>query len=467
MILLLPFLLSCDFDAFDYDIDDLFFPPEPSFLQVTVDCSGGLLEVEAMLESEYRVSNVTIEREDEDETALEPLFPTLDVEAMSGAFSRWSFETEHDCDTPLMNTWTAYTVLGSSASYEVAWPDVDLEEGALDPPHGTDAGGSTVTIVGESMEAVTAVWFGENEATLGEASDTELTVTTPAGDVGTVDVTLEAPFTEVLLDDAFTYWPDATGMVTGFSLMHVHVYSPSYFSVGSGYVTLDVYGPFAQFELFMQEPLAPDVTYPVIYGDAGACTGDDYEWAATSVGSYLTFENDELGSLAMLPAPSGSLAYYYVESDVDPDLWGGQAFDLGIVEQTEQFAEMTVDDALLIPTMPSDPSFDWETTNSFTWGEDLVFSWTDTSAQRVAWTLYPAAGWTTLDTISCMADATTGELVVPWDTLTANIDETQVTTVFATLTFIEDDWVIMPHDNSWFWSLGFIDTWLYAQVVEP
>jgi hypothetical protein len=105
--------------------------------------------------------------------------------------------------------------------------------------------------------------------------------------------------------------------------------------------------------------------------------------------------------------------------------------------------------------------------NEFVWGEDLVFSWTDTSAQRVAWTLYPSAGWTVLNTVSCVADATTGELVVPWATLTDGIDPSQVTTVFAVLTFIEDEFVPLPHDNSDFWAMGFIDLWLYAEVVQP
>jgi hypothetical protein len=459
---LLFLFIACEFDA-----EDLSDPPPPSFLEVSVACADGTLSVEALVESEYDVNNVLIERIDQDELELDPLFPTLDVSAMGGELTRWDFETEHDCDQPMLTTWTAYTVLGSEASTEVAWPDVDLEDGAVDPPYGTDAGGSTVTIAGVSMDAVTAVWFGDSAATIGAATETELTVVTPAGAVGAVDVTLEAPFTEVLLEDAFTYWPDATGMVTGFSQMHMHVYSPSYFSVGSAYTTLEVYGPFVQLEVIMQEPLAPEVTYPVIYGEAGECSGGSAEWAAVDVGSYVSFASDDLGSLAMLSNGNDQPVYYYVEADVDPHLWGGQVFDLGLNEQTDQFPAMAVDELLPIPTMPSDPSFDWTVANEFVWGEDLVFSWTDTSAQRVAWTLYPSAGWTVLNTVSCVADATTGELVVPWATLTDGIDPSQVTTVFAVLTFIEDEFVPLPHDNSDFWAMGFIDLWLYAEVVQP
>ncbi len=455
------------FIACDFDIDDLSDPPEPSFLEVTVACEGDVLTVETLIESEYDVNNVVIERIDVDEAELDPLFPTLDVSAMGGELTRWELETEHACDTPMLTTWTAYTALGNSASTDVAWPEVDLDDGAIDPPFGTDAGGSVVTILGESMDAITAVWFGDSEATLGAATDTELSVTTPAGAEGVVDVTLEAPFTELVLEDAFTYWPDNTGMVTGFSQMHMHVYSPSYFSVGSAYTTLDAYGPFVQLEVIMQEPLGPDLSYPVIYAEAGSCSGGSYEWAAVDVGSYVGFASDDMGSLAMLSNGNDQPVYYYVEAEVDPDLWGGQLFELTINEDTDLFPAMTVDEALPIPTMPSDASFDYTVANEFTWGEDVSFTWTDTTAQRVAWTLYPSAGWSVLDTVSCVADATTGELVVPWDTLTANIDPSQVTTLFAVLTFIEDDYTTMPHDNSEFWSMGFVDLWLYGEVAQP
>ena len=462
MTILLFLFIACELDT-----DDLLDPPEPSFLEVSVDCADDTLSVEALIESEYSVNNVVIERVDQDDTELDPLFPTLDVSAIGGELTRWDFETEHDCEQPLLNTWTAYTALGNSASYEVAWPDVELDDGAIYPPFGTDAGGSTVTIAGDNMDAVTAVWFGDAQATLGDATTSELAVFTPAGTVGIVDVTLEAPFTEVVLPEAFTYWPDATGMVTGFSQMHMHVYSSSYFSVGSAYTTLDVYGPFAQLEVIMQEPLLQEQSFPSIYADAGSCTGGSYDWASVDVGSYVSFASDDLGSLAMLSNGNDQPVYYYVESDVDPSLWGGQVFDMGLNEQTDQFPALTVEDLLPIPTLPSDASFDWTITNEFTWGDDLVFSWTDTTAQRVSWTLYPSAGWTVLDTVSCVADATTGELVVPWDTLTYGIDASHVTTLFAQLTFIEDELVTMPHDNSDFWAMGFVDMWLYAEMVQP
>ena len=461
-MLLLLLVMGCEFD-----VDDLAAPPAPEFLEVTVDCSDDQLSVQALIESKYDVTNVVIESVDEADTELEPLFPTLDVSAIGGELTRWELETDHDCDEPILTTWTAYTVISSSASAEVAWPDVQLSEGAVQPPYGTDAGGSTVTIDGSGMGEVTEVWFGEAQGSISDAMDTTLTVETPAGSVGTVDVTLIAPFNEVVLEGAFTYYPDASGMITGFSQMHMHVYSPTYFSIGSGYTTLEAYGPFVQLEVILQEPLTEDESYPVVFAEAGECEGGTYEWASIDVGAYLGFASDDLGSLAMLSNGNDQPVYYYVEASVDPELWAGQSFSLDLNEQTDQFPAMTVDDALLIPTLLNDPSFDWEAANQLTWGEDLAFSWSDTSAQRVQWTLYPSQGWTVLDTLSCMADATTGELVVSWDTLTANIDADQVDTVFAVLTFIQDEFVRLPHDDSDFWSVGLLDYWLYTEVVTP
>ena len=89
-----------------------------------------------------------------------------------------------------------------------------------------------------------------------------------------------------------------------------------------------------------------------------------------------------------------------------------------------------------------------------TWGEDVTYTWGDVSADRMWWTLYAAQGYTTLSSITCMADASTGELTVSREELTAGIDEDSVTTLFAPLGFMEDERVPMAHDGNEFWSLG-------------
>jgi hypothetical protein len=60
-----------------------------------------------------------------------------------------------------------------------------------------------------------------------------------------------------------------------------------------------------------------------------------------------------------------------------------------------------------------------------------------------------------------------GELIVPWDVLTADVDPDTVTSVIARLGFLQDDLDTLPHDNSDFWSLGMLNYWLYNDVVSP
>ena len=60
---------------------------------------------------------------------------------------------------------------------------------AIFPGSGTTKGGTTVTIIGSNLSNVTAVTIGANDATnLKIESSTQITCTTPAGDVGTDDV---------------------------------------------------------------------------------------------------------------------------------------------------------------------------------------------------------------------------------------------------------------------------------------
>ena len=57
---------------------------------------------------------------------------------------------------------------------------------ALNPTHGTAAGGNTVTITGTDLTGATAVNFGANAATgVTVVNATTITATAPAGAAGT------------------------------------------------------------------------------------------------------------------------------------------------------------------------------------------------------------------------------------------------------------------------------------------
>lgn len=85
----------------------------------------------------------------------------------------------------------------------------------IDPDAGPLAGGTVVTITGENLTGATGVNFGGTPGTaFTVVSDTEITVTTPAGTAGAVDVVLLSPNGNVTEADAFTYAavPTVTGI---------------------------------------------------------------------------------------------------------------------------------------------------------------------------------------------------------------------------------------------------------------
>jgi hypothetical protein len=77
---------------------------------------------------------------------------------------------------------------------------------AVTPSAGPTAGGQTVVLTGTGLDGVTDVSFGGVPATIvGTPTDTSITVTTPAGAAGLVDVTLDGADGAAVLEDAYTY----------------------------------------------------------------------------------------------------------------------------------------------------------------------------------------------------------------------------------------------------------------------
>ena len=84
---------------------------------------------------------------------------------------------------------------GNSPAAQFEYGAVASEAASLTPPSGSEAGGTVVTITGTGFTGATGVTFGGELGTaFSVVNDTTITVTTPAGDLGDVDV--------VVLDDA-------------------------------------------------------------------------------------------------------------------------------------------------------------------------------------------------------------------------------------------------------------------------
>lgn len=77
----------------------------------------------------------------------------------------------------------------------------------VSPATGTVLGNTSVTITGTGFNAATTVRFGSNAATITARTATTLTVTTPAGNVGPVDVVVTNPGNQsATLTGGFTYF---------------------------------------------------------------------------------------------------------------------------------------------------------------------------------------------------------------------------------------------------------------------
>lgn len=77
---------------------------------------------------------------------------------------------------------------------------------SITPATGPTAGGTTVVIVGDNLGGVTEVTFGGTPGTIvGTPTDTSITVITPAGPAGFVDVVLTGDDGSALVEDGFTY----------------------------------------------------------------------------------------------------------------------------------------------------------------------------------------------------------------------------------------------------------------------
>lgn len=83
------------------------------------------------------------------------------------------------------------------------------------PPYGTDAGGTELTLSGADFVEPIEVYVGTGRATVvSVTAETVVIETPPSATTGAVEVTVATDAGSDRLDDAYTYWPDATGLAS-------------------------------------------------------------------------------------------------------------------------------------------------------------------------------------------------------------------------------------------------------------
>ena len=425
----------------------------PEFLTTEATCVDGEMTFTALVRSPIELGNVVLERSDIDGASLDPVFPLISTDTYGNEVTEWNASLAHDCAASIAVTWTATSLFEVDATAETAWPDVDLSEGLVDLPYGSDAGGSVVTISGTDMTEVDRVWFGEAPATLLSSTETVLTVQTPPNDAGTVDVRLAAGVTELDLPAAFTYWPDRSGQVTSWLRSRLYLMNAEWVGAGASLYEIPLAGRLTvNHELVFHEPLAPEEALTQAFlAEVDTCETGDVDWTATPAGSYISLHEDELGTVILVPTDDEYPVYYVVEVPVVAEDWTGLTYDLEVPNGSDQVPPMWLEDAITIPELPGEPSWDYNAENIVTYGEDLVFTWippTDAGGQLVNYSVFPMSGSTVLGQETCSADGSTGELTIPWESILAGVDESDLRWIVVRLGLIHTDQIILPHDNS-------------------
>jgi hypothetical protein len=454
------------------DLDGLFLsaePTDPVFALAETRCSGDVLTVTALIDSSPLASNLIVELFEEDGHALEPVFPVSDLTQADGQISRWSASVDHDCDDSLQMTWTAHTVQQTTGSIDTHYPDLGPEPDGIDPPYGSTAGGDVVTLTGDWLEDITAVWFGDQEATISKTGPVEAEVFSPSNTEGVVDVEIEGSGGTTTLKGAFTYFADQTDLVRGIGKFDNNYYSEDLLTYDSSYGVID--GSFAQFEVGFHQPTDAAETFWGWFPEVGSCTfGDGISAEYNTVGNYL-FLDDQKGDLGQfaLPHQDGGAIYYLLAGDITPKAWSDVLFDLSWDEPQDDLPLTSIPGGIMSAPYPDALSLDWTETADWIWGEDLSITFVPDEA-LVGAIVQPFVTDSSNNTLSnniCVEDASAGALTLNWNDVMADVDATQVAMVYLKVSFYREDLIPFPHDRSLFWQRSLNTFWFVIDIVDP
>ena len=423
----------------------------PVLLDVEQACFNDRYTARILLEDVNEVTNTTIM------VGEARWYPTLDIDQGPGTVTAWDVEEDLGCDGPWELTLTATNLLGFDSSYTLYWPVLEPETEGVQPEVGPTSGGSIVTILGDEIDQASSVRFGGEPATILGTEDGALVVETPAHAAGAVDVEVEVTGNTATLASAYTYYPTQEGLYGGIVRPTVFVYDPLWFSIGSPYTTIE-YGPYLQIDLLFNTPVPQSDTFLGASPPVGSCEWGSSSYEPISGGSYLMVDDTWV-------MQNNDSVYTLVLDQQDPEDWAGLIMDLEVPGSTQLPAQV-LEDALVIPALLTDTSFDWQDINPRTWGEDLTLSWSSSNLSGIYYVAYAVQGYSTLGTLSCTEDPALEGLTVEWDALVEGVsDPSQVDGIMLLLELWEDVDTPFVHDASMLWSRGRIQYWIYFPLT--
>jgi len=454
---LLPALVAgvgCD------DISPSDEPPE--LVVVQLDCGGGFVEATVHTRDATGVSTVAVTPQSD---GAESHAAFLDIEYTDLSVERWQFsDIAHDCDVPVEFVVSATNVWGQTTEASHWWPEVDPELEGVVPPHGPDLGGTVATIHGEDLAFVSSVRFDGAEATILSTGEEAVEVEVPPGVEGSVDVLLTIQGADTVLEDAFTYYPDASSLYGGLLRAQVFLYDTAWYTIGSAYGPID-YGPFFQVELALHEPIPREQTFFGNTPTPGDCEwGTGAGWTNLDAGNYALLEGPTVGAPVLVNDAPDSLMYVLLDDNLDYGLYDRELFSVDIQGGTDIPAQ-NIPDALQMPPLLTDPDLDFLTAYTRTHGEDVTLTWTpDSSILAVGYRIYASRGSAPLSSVYCTAPGADGTATVAWDELVAGIDESQVNGLHFEIDVLSDTQTILEHDHSILWAQGSFKHWVYAPL---
>jgi hypothetical protein len=265
--------------------------------------------------------------------------------------------------------------------------DTDVEPGDLhvtgvDPPYGTDAGGTDVVVTGGPFDDATDVWFGDVQGTVESVSATSLTVVTPRSTVdGAVVVTVSGGGDSVDLANGFTYWADATGQAAATGELIWYFLAGGYWSETQeeyGRSTLRFTEPF-EYQYYWYWAPTLDTCVTITEGVS------DYSYDPTFVpydargGTALQQATTATITLPWNAAEERFTKYDLTVAEFDP----GETYDLTL-EGTPGLPEIALDDVFPVPArfQVTEPAIFGASMPNVT--EDQHFAWsTDETGDAV------------------------------------------------------------------------------------